>query len=353
MMPRIGIQLLSPYIRSSSWAVALGREIQRSFDTLWMTDVLSYRNTFVLLAAVASQVKMNLGTNISFPYGRNPIDLATAAASISELLGEKEFVLGLGTGNRVASSVFERTKPISTIRESLVMIRRLFRGETVELDEYPTLRTICSFNSGGVARLFFTPAKPIPLVVGGVGPKLLRVAGELTDGVIFASVQPNQGLSAFEMGVFGKISGIKELREGLSQRGSSAGRFRMIYGINISVSDDTVSAREQARREAAAVIGSKADETLAAVGIDIGRIQGVRQAFDRGLGFDGAARALPDDLIDKILIYGTPRQIIEKVEKLLNYARNEGFNEFYIGVPVGPDLPKAIELITKQILPSL
>src|ERR1041385_3023029 len=62
---------------------------------IWVTDNLGARNPFVVLSALAPRIRIKLGAAVIVQYFRNPVDLAGAAATLSELAGGREIGLGL------------------------------------------------------------------------------------------------------------------------------------------------------------------------------------------------------------------------------------------------------------------
>src|SRR5690606_31448580 len=75
-------------------------------------------------------------------------------------------------GVRVAS-------PLTLLREHTTALRRLLAGEEVTTSgRYVTLDRV---------RLDWPPTEPVPLWLGGVGPRSLALAGELGDGLILAN----------------------------------------------------------------------------------------------------------------------------------------------------------------------
>ncbi len=60
-----------------------GQAEAKGVGQIWVTDNLRSRNSFVVLAALACNLKIKLGTEITVQYFRNPVDLADMAASIS------------------------------------------------------------------------------------------------------------------------------------------------------------------------------------------------------------------------------------------------------------------------------
>src|SRR5579872_6554441 len=99
----VGLQLHLPSYRGTSLPhlLELGQTAQDAgVQQLWVTDNLQSRNAFVVLAALASALKnVDLGTAVLVQYFRNPVDVADAAASISELMGGRQLSLGISRGN--------------------------------------------------------------------------------------------------------------------------------------------------------------------------------------------------------------------------------------------------------------
>ena len=97
----IGIQLHLPTYRALTvpQLVELGQVAQAGgVGQIWVTDNLQSRNAFVVLAAMAANVPVDLGTAVTVQYFRNPVDVADAAAAISEMMGAHELAIGAGQG---------------------------------------------------------------------------------------------------------------------------------------------------------------------------------------------------------------------------------------------------------------
>ena len=112
----------------------------------WVTDNLRSRNSFVVLAAFASVLKVKLGTAITVQYFRNPVDLADMVATISELMDGRELSIGLGFGTPRTYNFVATPKPISFLRETSQSLRRLLNGEEVSFADYPNLLDYFNFN---------------------------------------------------------------------------------------------------------------------------------------------------------------------------------------------------------------
>ena len=123
--------------------------------------------------------------------------------------------------------------------------------------------------------------------------------------------------------------------------------------LNASVSRNSEAARQHAKRFVSHIVSGWPDDALVAKGIDPKAIQAVRRAYAENRGVDFAAALTPDDAVDRLIIAGTPDQCIERLRELFSLAARHGFSEIAIGVPLGPDVPEAIELWGKEILPAL
>lgn len=93
---------------------------EHGFDTIWVNDNFKARHTFSLLAAISASCPVNLATLVTYPYARNPMDLASAISTVVELLGERPLKIGISSGAwAIQGSLSERTKPMRAVEEQL------------------------------------------------------------------------------------------------------------------------------------------------------------------------------------------------------------------------------------------
>ena len=180
---RVGIQL--PEVeRIVPWdevrGIALAAE-DSGFDSIWVGDHLLYRRDdppergpwdawtqLAALAAVTSRVR--LGPLVAATAFHSPGHIARMAASIAEVSGGR-FVLGLGAGwsepeFRAFGFPFDHLG--TRFEESFGIVRRLLAGERV------TFRG--RYHQVDDAVLLPRPARPVPLMVGSSGPRVLVTA---------------------------------------------------------------------------------------------------------------------------------------------------------------------------------
>ncbi|MCC6147323.1 MAG: LLM class flavin-dependent oxidoreductase [Anaerolineaceae bacterium] len=162
-----------------SKVVELGQEAEKlGYDKCWVYDEgLATRDVYVSLTAIGQKTeKIQLGTGITSPFTRHPAATASAIATLDELSGGRAF-LGLGAGGTLtlAPMVIERQKPLTAVREMLQAIRPLLRGETVTFDGEIVKLKDASINY---------PRPNLPVWIAGRGSKMLKLGGELADGVV-------------------------------------------------------------------------------------------------------------------------------------------------------------------------
>jgi len=314
------------------------------FTRVWTNDNLEYRSVLASSAAILARLPVKLGTAVAVPYFRNPIDVAMAFATMSELANGKEISLGLGPGSRsILTRHVVRTKPMTIMAELAVGLRTLFNGETLNRRDIPTLADYFHLNSEHYALRFKTPA-PIHLYYGPslLKPAVLDLVARHFDGVILQT-----------------LYGIDDMETSLSRLDSERADHALLSPLrktmllNASVSRDGHAAKQHAKRFVSHIVSGWPDDALAAKGIDPKAIQAVRHAYAENRGVDSAAALTPDETVDRLIINGTPDQCIERLAELFSLAVRHGFSEIAIGVPLGPDVPEAIDLWGKEILPAM
>lgn len=314
------------------------------FTRVWTNDNLEYRSVLASSAALLARVPVKLGTAVAVPYFRNPIDLATAFATMSELANGQEISLGLGPGSRsILTRHVVRAKPMTIMAELAVALRTLFAGGVLRSETIPSLAEYFHLNAADYALRFKTPA-PIHLYYGPslLKPAVLNLIAHHFDGVI---LQTLYGTPAME----DSLARIESARGGMPEHGP----LRKVMLVNASVSRDRQAARQHAKRFVSHIVSGWPDEVLAAQGIDPQAIRAVRQAYAENRGVDYASQLTPDQAVDRLIIAGTPSECMEPLGKLFAIAAKHDFGEIAIGVPLGPDVPEAIDLWGQEILPAL
>ena len=314
------------------------------FKQVWTNDNLEYRSVLVSSAALVARLPVKLGTAITVPYFRNPIDLAAAFATLSELTRGQEISLGLGPGSRsILTHQVERMKPLTIMAELATALRRLFDGQAIRRAEIPNLASYFQLRAESYT-LRFKARSPIRLYYG---PSLLKLAvlnliAHHFDGVILQTLYGLQDMET-TMSSLGRAREQSALREPLHK----------VMLLNASVSRDGGAAREHAKRFVSHIVSGWPDETLERKGIDPRAVRSVREAYAQNRGVDHAASLTPDEAVDRLVIAGTPGQCVERIAELFSFAVKHEFGQVLIGVPLGPDVGEVIDVWAKEIFPAL
>jgi alkanesulfonate monooxygenase SsuD/methylene tetrahydromethanopterin reductase-like flavin-dependent oxidoreductase (luciferase family) len=150
---------------------------QLGYDSINCSHIAA-RDSFTTLAALANAAaRVSLGTAVAPIYHRSPASMAQTAATLDDLSGGR-FRLGLGSGHRVTMGGWhgqEIGKPVAEMREYVALVRALLRGGAVPTGQ----RWNSTFAFTG-----FTPRADIPIYLAALSPAMLRLAGEIADGVL-------------------------------------------------------------------------------------------------------------------------------------------------------------------------
>lgn len=152
------------------------------YDFCWMTDSPMIRsNVWSVMTLVAQQTqRLRLGTGVAVPGLRLAPVAANGIATINRLAPGRCF-MGLGTGNTAMRMLGHPPAKVVEFREYIRVVSALLRGEEVEftLDGVTHLITFANQDFG-----YINVTDPIPVHVGGFGPRAQALAGELGDGLI-------------------------------------------------------------------------------------------------------------------------------------------------------------------------
>ena len=159
---------------------------EAGFDSLWVTERYFHEETFSLLGFLAAATRrIRLGLGVTNPYTRNPALMGMSAATLDRISGGR-FLLGLGRSDRWMiegrmGMPYER--PLDHMRETVARLRQLLAGERVSTaGVYWDLKAV---------RLAVTPVQEsLPIYLAAIGPKALRLAGAVADGVLLNAYVP-------------------------------------------------------------------------------------------------------------------------------------------------------------------
>lgn len=293
----------------------------------WITDHYNNRDAFGLLTYIASRTDtIKLGPGVTNPYTRTAAQLASAIATVNEVSGGRA-VFGIGPGDKVTfdSLGIEWEKPLTTVKETVEVVRAFTRGGKVSYDG-----DVCRIKG---AKLSYGESD-IPVYIGAQGPKMLALAGAIGDGVLVNGSHPRD----FEYAV-------SVLKEGAKSEDRDFSKFDVGAYTSFSISSDMDAATKAARPVTAFIVAGSPDAVFEKHGIPLDDVEKVRTGFKKGFG--DAVAAVTDEMLDAFSICGTPDKCIGRIEELIK----AGVTQIITGSPLGPKKKDAIELIGKEIIP--
>lgn len=168
-VPRFGLNRFDS--RSvDTFATDVRRAEALGWDAAFQPDSqLRRRDTYVLLAAAARATeRLTLGPLLANPVNRHPTVTASSIATVDELAPGR-VLLGWGVGDTAVRLAGLRPARVKELEASTRLMRALLDGEAVEV---------------GAARPARLPHhRPVPIWIAAGGPRTLRMAGGVADGV--------------------------------------------------------------------------------------------------------------------------------------------------------------------------
>jgi 5,10-methylenetetrahydromethanopterin reductase len=232
----IPVSLLLNAEYEPSELIQLGRIAEDlGYAHLWYTDIRLFRECFIGLAALAGNTsRIALGPGVTDPYSRHPAVTATTMATLDELAGGRA-VLGLGLGGTSFKELgITVSKPLTALRETVDVVRRLWRGEEVTVQG-----KIVSLRGG---RLQFAPVRDrIPIYFATHGAQVTRLAGEIADGVLIANTMVPEAVDFY----------VAQVQEGARKAERSADEIDISIRPEVCIAEDEDAALEVIRRRVA------------------------------------------------------------------------------------------------------
>ena len=348
---RFGIQFYPPCTAPEMAAYAKKAMAQHSFDKVWVPDHLTYENVFVILAAIVGQTHAHVGTSVTHPWARTPVDLASSFAALAHLAGDRGITVGIGAGSP-SSNMIRKTKRVAMARQTILFLREMFAGKTVKLGAFADLAEFFRLdpNAEGFLRL---PPKQVPeIFVAAAGPQMLKMAWDIGDGLIvsnlsFPTALVRQGAIDLAMAELEK-----------ARRARNDGRkFTKVLHLHISVSRDGPAAKRYAKPMAAGALiqGHMLKQRMLKLPVPEATADAVAAAHRSGKPVDEMMELISDDLLTQVgtVIAGTPAQCIDGIDEMLRAAKPYGFDIVDMASPLGPNWDEAIDLICQEIIPEI
>jgi probable F420-dependent oxidoreductase len=278
-------------------AVRLAEDL--GYESAWVAEGHGGDQFAVLAACATATSRIRLGTSISSVFVRSAPTIAMAAATVDHLSGGR-FVLGLGSSHRVqveGEHGLPYARPIERLRETVEVVRALLRdgavshrGAEVRIERFD---------------LWFRPLRrEIPIYLSGLFRPMLEVCGEVAEGAILT-----WSTVAFARAAAGHVA------EGARHAGRPAGAVELTSLLGCAVGPDAAEARERLKPGVALYAGffPRYNRVLAESGFPEAAAA-IRAAWQRG-DRAGAARLVPDALVDAVALAGPPEHCRARIDE--------------------------------------
>jgi alkanesulfonate monooxygenase SsuD/methylene tetrahydromethanopterin reductase-like flavin-dependent oxidoreductase (luciferase family) len=149
-------------------------------DTIWVPETWGMENFSMLSAVSVKKSTQKIGSSIINIYSRSPSVIAMGAATV-DTLSNGRLILGLGTSSLPIIDDFHGYKfenPIQRMKEYVEIIRLILSGKQVKY-------TGEIFNLNGFSLLIKPKRETIPIYLAAVNQKMVDLAWNIGDGVIF------------------------------------------------------------------------------------------------------------------------------------------------------------------------
>jgi alkanesulfonate monooxygenase SsuD/methylene tetrahydromethanopterin reductase-like flavin-dependent oxidoreductase (luciferase family) len=202
------------------------------YESVYITHVAGRESLTVLTAYALASSRIRLGTGVVPIYTRTPATMAQTAATIDELSGGR-LTLGLGVSHRpVVEGWHGQTieHPVAEMREYAAIVRAILHGEDPPAGEkWQT----------GFHLLGLDPRPQLPIYIAALSPAMLRLAGEIADGVLLWLCNPSYIRDVV----------IPEVRAGRERAGLTLEGFDVVPAVPTALTDDPYGAQQAMRRD--------------------------------------------------------------------------------------------------------
>ncbi|MGV9768447.1 TIGR03842 family LLM class F420-dependent oxidoreductase [Microbacterium sp. NPDC003461] len=279
------------------------------FSHVWTFDShLLWQEPYVVFSQIlAATRKVKVGPFVTNPATRDWTVTASLYATLNEMFGNRT-VCGIGRGDSAVRVLNGRPSSLQELREAIHVIRELASSRAVQ-------------HNGATLRFPWSVGSELEMWVAAYGPKALQLTGEVGDGYILqlADVDIAKWM-------------ITAVREAAERAGRDPDAITFCVAAPFYIGDDIEHMRNQTRWFGG-MVGNHVAEVVRRYGADGAVPQALTDYIDKREGYDynSHGRAgndhvdfVPDEIVDRFCVLGTPEQHIEKLEQL----REVGVHQF-------------------------
>ena len=267
-------------------------------DTVWIPETWGMENFSMLSLACVENKFSKIGSSIINIYSRSPSLIAMGAATV-DTISNKRLVLGLGTSTKPLIEDFHGDKfekPVKRMKEYVEIIRLILTGKTINYSGE-------IFSLKDFSLLIKPPRNIIPIYLAAVNQKMVELAWEIADGVIFYLRPKNEIKST--------ITSMKNQK-----------KIDTTLQIITCIHDDSEKAIFRAKKTIAfyVSVGKIYREFLAQNGFK-NETKNIFEEYKK-TGLTNSHEFVPESMVNELCISGTPNEC----KKQLKQFRETGIN---------------------------
>ncbi|MGH3312870.1 MAG: TIGR03842 family LLM class F420-dependent oxidoreductase [Streptomyces sp.] len=290
-----------------SRTVGLMKRAERNgFGYGWTFDsAVLWQEPYVIHSRVLEHTdRLIVGPMVTNPGTRSWEVTASTFATLNEMYGNRT-VCGIGRGDSAMRVAGRKPNTLARLSEAMSVIRDLAEGREAVIDGTPL-------------RLPWVKDGKLPVWMGAYGPKALAMAGREADGFILQLADP-----------YLTESMVKAVRVAAAEAGRDPDEVTICVAAPAYIGDDLAHAREQCRwfggmvgnhvADIVAKYGTASDASGGAVPQALTDYIKGRDDYDyneHGRAGNVHTQFVPDEIVDRFCILGTPEQHIEKLKAL-------------------------------------
>lgn len=283
---------------------------QKGFEAVWQAESRLVRDAIVPMAAYAAVTeRIKVGSGVINNWTRNIGLLASTFLTLDDLAPNR-IICGIGAWwDPLAKNVgIERRKPLTAMRETVIVLRRLLNMERVTFEgEFVHVNGIELDVVHGRRE-----PRNVPIMIGATGDLMMELTGEIADGAVLNyCVPPEYNIKALEL-----------LEKGARKAGRTLDDLDRPQLVVCSVDHDREKAIDTTRELLTQYLAQQPHIAKAS-----GVSQDVVDKIQSILGWPAtheqiqkAKHLVPEELIHRITASGTPDEARQKVNEYRKYG---------------------------------
>ena len=277
-------------------------------DSVWSPEAWGFDGATPLAYLAAKTSRIRLGTGVLQIGTRTPTNMAMTAMSLYSMSGGR-FLLGIGTSGPQVIEGFHGVifdDPIGRTRETIDIMKQVFSGRRVAY-QGRSHRLPVREGQGKSIATESPPMPDIPIYVASLGPRNLRLTGEMADGWKGTSFMPEHADAFFDY-----------IRQGAEKAGRPMADIDLQVGGTALFTDDVDEAVEALKPGLAFSLGAMGSRRFNFYNAAYCRAGYADEAKEiQRLWIEGrrdeARRLVPSEMVLKSNLIGTEEMVKERI----------------------------------------